>query len=182
MRSLAILLLTGILRAAAILQFAVLISAFIVTPAAAVTVTKYEVGQDEFSNNQIPRLMLGTNNSETGILVISCYPSGLQAQILVETVIFPDNADVEGGSMWVKITHKVDSAPQAASNKWRMDLGKYKSAWLMKNISPLIDEMQKGERLSLRLDKNGTIYRFDLKESHEHLPKVLVACRNPKKK
>ena len=30
--------------------------------------------------------------------------------------------------------------------------------------------------------KIGTIYRFNLKEAHEHLPKVLAACRNPKKK
>jgi hypothetical protein len=116
------------------------------------------------------------------MLVISCYPSGLQAQIVVEEVIFPNDADVAGGSMWVNITQKVDTSPRSASNKWQMNLGKYKSAWLMKNVSMLIDEMQKGERLSLRLDKNGTIYRFDLKESHEHLPKVLAACQNQKRK
>jgi hypothetical protein len=78
--------------------------------------------------------------------------------------------------MWVQVTHKVDSAPKASTNKWRMNMMKYQDAWLAKGAVELIREMQSGEQLSIRLDRNGTVFRFSLKESNDHLRTITAAC------
>jgi hypothetical protein len=147
-----------------------------VMPAWAKTWVQYEIRRAEFSNAGVPTVYIYTDDTQHAGLFISCFPDGLQAQLHVQEVIFPNRVDVEAGRMWVTIMHKVDTAPAAAINSWEMYLGKYKGAWLTWGVASMIKEMQAGARLSMELLKVGTIYRFDLQEAHVYLSKVLNAC------
>jgi hypothetical protein len=140
--------------------------------------TSFKVMRDEFGTGDAHQLRMETRDAAVGILFVTCYtPSEIQIQLAVKDVIFPSDADVMAGNMWIGITHKVDTAAVPATVRWRMNVAKYKDAWMpAKSVRSLIADMLKGQQLSLRLDKSGTIYRFNLVEARGHLPKIEAAC------
>lgn len=137
--------------------------------------TEYWVEDDEFGSGKAHKLMIGTTDTSLAALTVACYSGdGLQAQLRTDETIFPD--DVDGQHMFVSVTYKGDSAPDAVTADWRMNMADYNNAWLIDGSAELFEQMHGSERLSLRLNKGGTIYRFNLVEAQEHLPTIVDAC------
>lgn len=137
--------------------------------------TEFEVVSDEFGSGKTHRLTIFTDDTSLGGLFISCHSGEkLQAQLNVRDTIFPNNT--RNGYMWLNVTYKGEGENEAANSEWRMNMMKYDNAWLLNGVDRLIEHMQTGNQLSLRLDKAGTIYRFPTVEAQKHLGKILSAC------
>ena len=151
-----------------------LLSLSLVTSAQA-AMTEYSVDDDEFGDGEVHQVRISTDDTSRAALFLSCYSRDeLQMQLHTDGTIFPDQ--LEDNHMRLEVTHKVDTAPDAVTKSWQMNIMEYNDAWLHSGVRELAEEMLEGERLSMRLDRRGTIYRFDLGDAQEYIPKVLSAC------
>lgn len=154
-----------------------IISLAVSTFTQAKTYSKYTEESDEFGEGSIQRLMLATDEKILGSLFISCFSGeSLQAQIRSDKTIFPNES--RNGAMWVNATYKVDTEKKPTSQEWKMNLMKYKDAFQVKGTAKMITDMMKGNKLSLRLDKSGHVFRFDLAGTKKDLKKIMKACNN----
>lgn len=139
------------------------------------TEVDYSEKSDEFGDSKVQQLILATDDRELGAIIISCYSGqNLQAQLNSKKTIFPNES--RDGAMYVNTTYKVDTAKTAITQEWKMTLMKYKSAWQLEGTKELISDMIKGNKLSVRLDKSGHIFRFDLKDTKQYLLNITNAC------
>lgn len=143
--------------------------------AAAQSKTDYIVEGDEFGSGKSHRIQIATADTSFAALTLACYSGGrLQGQIFTKDTIFPNNT--KGGYMWLNVTFKSDASESPVNSVWRMNMMKYKNAWLIDGVEKLVSQMSEGNVLSMRLDKSGTIYRFPITEAQSHLGKVISAC------
>lgn len=136
---------------------------------------EYDVVEDEFTGDEIHRLFLSTDDTQVGFLILGCYDIGFQAQLHSDRTIFPDSAD--GDSMQLSVTHRVDTAEGPEDHIWQMRMMQYNNAWLTGSEAiELLDQMIGGERISVRLNRSGTVFRFDLSDAQEYLGRLESRC------
>jgi hypothetical protein len=143
--------------------------------------SKFSETEDEFGAGKTQRLTIVSLEPSEGAVTFSCYSGkSLQAQLFSKKTIFPDDVNAQSG-MYANVTYKVDTAEDSRSAPWEMADGNYKDAWLHDGVRTLISEMLNGSRLSLKLEKTSSVFRFQIDESaKEGLSKVSAACTNTK--
>tara|TARA_R110001606_G_scaffold228576_1_gene376542 strand:+ start:211 stop:447 length:237 start_codon:yes stop_codon:yes gene_type:complete len=55
-----------------------------------------------------------------------------------------------------------------------MKIVKYKNSWYQGDPRAFIEEAAESSQLNMRLNKTGTVYRFSLKGTAEHLRKIFL--------
>ncbi|WP_277810043.1 hypothetical protein [Chromohalobacter canadensis] len=130
---------------------------------------------DDFSNEIVSSLRVGTTDTSPAVLILSCNPAtGLNVQLATEDVMYPDEARKD--QMNISTTHKFEEAPEAATTYWAMKIAKYKSSWYQGDPRAFIEESAESSQLNMRLNRTGTVYRFSLEGTAEHLRKILRRC------
>ncbi|MEQ6918748.1 hypothetical protein [Halomonas aquatica] len=130
---------------------------------------------DDFSNKVISTLRVSTSDTSAASLYLSCNPAeGLSVQLATRDVMFPD--DLPDNYMRISTTHKFEEAPKADTTYWMMNMMKYKNSWYRGNQRAFIEQAARSSQLNLRLNRQGTVYRFDLNGATPPLKKILERC------
>lgn len=130
---------------------------------------------DDFSNEIISSLRVGTTDTYPASLIFSCNPdTGLSVQLATEDIMYPDEAHRD--KMVISTTHKFVEAPESATTYWSMKLAKYKNSWYQGDPRDFIIEAAESSQLNMRLNRIGTVYLFRLEGTAENLRKILRRC------
>lgn len=137
------------------------------------TTTHYTVGSDEFSAKQYRQISLTTSETAPATLFITAYSdSTAKIQLATDSTMFPDDTTEGFERMEISVTYKLSKNSEENRSYWLMNIMKYHNAWYQGDSDKFILEAIYSDRLSLKLDKTGDIYRFDLEEAHQHLRKL----------
>ena len=144
----------------------------------AATHADYSETPDEFGSGTQRVVTMATDDTAFVGLNLVCRGDGpLLLQLVVRDTLFPSSLDHDSGVMLLPVTMKVDTAPEAIRRDWNMPLGQYENAMFPGDVDALVDQMLKGDRLSLRVERGAQVYRFDLKEARPHIRPWISACR-----
>lgn len=134
---------------------------------------RYEESKDEFSTNTYRRISLLTSDTAPALLIITIYSNAIsEIQLVTKNVIFPDDTTENMDGMKVSVTYKFDNIDRAEQAFWHMNMMRYKNAWYQGEHIRFLDEATKSEYLSIRLDKSGDVYRFNLTEAKKYFAKI----------
>lgn len=134
---------------------------------------RYEEGKDEFSTNTYHRVSLLTSDAAPATLFITVYSNATtEIQLATKNVIFPDDTTSDLSRMKLSVTYKFDNSDRTDKSFWLMNVMKYHNAWYQDDHVCFLDEAIRSDRLSIRLDKSGDVYRFNLAKAKIYLAKI----------
>lgn len=137
------------------------------------TTVHYTVGEDEFSAKQYYQVSLTTSETASATLFITAYSdSTAEIQLATHSTMFPNDTTEGFEGMEISVTYKFSNNTEANRSYWLMNIMKYHNAWYQGDSAKFILEAIPSDRLSLKLDKTGDVYRFDLEEAHQYLRKL----------
>lgn len=135
----------------------------------------YQEKGDEFSNGKTYSVKITSHDSIASALFISCQSGELGVQLASTKTMFPNDSD--GNGMTISTTFKFSNESEPVTSSWFMNLMKYNNAWYSGDINEFIDNAISSEKLSIRQNKRGDVYRFKLDDAKEYLAKVKSNCQ-----
>jgi len=144
---------------------------------AAETNFEFKLFSDDFSNKEKMLLSIDSDDKSSRML-LHCVTGGeLQTQFHLDIgTIFPDEADVTNGRMFVDVMHKFTQEDEPTTSRWIMAVMKYSDAWYQGDARAFLEAASNSERLAMKLLKNNSTFRYNTSAASEHFKQLLSHC------